>query len=226
MSDYEGNGPLKHLRHGQQPEGPPGIHGQPTLHPFWAAGFSFARGHFVIQVPYDQYLPMVFQGEEISMGLRGFTYGYDYYAAERSVCFHMYAIKENEARRKKIPLFWENAHVYSGVGVQAMKRLNTIIGMQPGNKNGHYGLADYPHEENVKYGLGQVRKPQKFFDTFGIDVVHQTVQHHLCRFVGKPMMKEFLPALRSNRMGLDYSKIHYQFVDPAPQEKAPAKKHH
>lgn len=63
-TDYEGSGKLKHLRHGQQPEGAPGIHGEPTLHPFWAAGFSFARGHFVVQVPYDQYEPMVFQGEE------------------------------------------------------------------------------------------------------------------------------------------------------------------
>lgn len=56
---YEGKGKLRHLRHGQQPEGQPGIHGEPTLHPFWAAGFSFARGHFVVQVPYDQYQPMV-----------------------------------------------------------------------------------------------------------------------------------------------------------------------
>jgi hypothetical protein len=54
-TDYEGYGKLKHLRHGQQPEGIPGIHGEPTLHPFWAAGFSFGRGHFVVQVPYDQY---------------------------------------------------------------------------------------------------------------------------------------------------------------------------
>ncbi|MGK3733960.1 MAG: hypothetical protein ACI90V_000796 [Bacillariaceae sp.] len=35
-TDYEGKGKLKHLRHGQQPEGLPGIHGEPTLHPFWA----------------------------------------------------------------------------------------------------------------------------------------------------------------------------------------------
>jgi len=62
VSDFEGEGANKHLRHGQQPEGPAGIKGQPTLHPFWAAGFSFARGHFVVQVPYDQHLPMVFQG--------------------------------------------------------------------------------------------------------------------------------------------------------------------
>jgi hypothetical protein len=57
-SDYEGQGDHKHLRHGQQPEGIAGIQGEPTLEPFWAAGFSFARGHFVVNVPYDQYLPM------------------------------------------------------------------------------------------------------------------------------------------------------------------------
>lgn len=53
-SDYEGGGAYRHLRHGQQPEGMAGIQGTPTLHPFWAAGFSFARGHFVVQIPYDQ----------------------------------------------------------------------------------------------------------------------------------------------------------------------------
>jgi hypothetical protein len=46
--------------------------------------------------------PMVFQGEEIFQGLRGFTYGYDYYTAEISVAFHMYAIKENLEKRKKV----------------------------------------------------------------------------------------------------------------------------
>ena len=174
-TDYEGQGKLKHLRHGQQPEGRPGIHGEPTRkflfvlflyyevriyltsvpfrflislfrqklcspsvlgvrfyqhlyllvpsctikfngkyhliffkHIFFLkrAGFSFARGHFVIQVPYDQYEPMVFQGEEIFMGLRGWSYGYDYYTSEISVAFHMYAIKENKDKRKKVKLFW------------------------------------------------------------------------------------------------------------------------
>jgi hypothetical protein len=111
VAEFEGRGGTRHLRFGQQPEGTSGIHGQPTIHPFWAAGFSFARGHFVIQVPYDQYLPMIFQGEEISMTLRGFSYGYDYYAPENGVCFHMYAVKENMERRQKVPLFWENVRL-------------------------------------------------------------------------------------------------------------------
>jgi len=212
-TDYEGKGDLKHLRHGQQPEGIPGITGQPTLHPFWAAGFSFARGHFVIQVPYDQYLPMVFQGEEISIGLRGFTYGYDYYAPERGVCFHMYAIKENEKRRHSIPLFWENAGSYRGVGAMAMKRLNTIIGMED------YPESEWPHEDVHKYGLGQVRPAEKFFTTFGIHTKEQKVEDHLCRFVGRPMMKVFKPALRKNRMGLDYDRIDYVYVDKWKNEK-------
>lgn len=207
-SDYEGNGALKHLRHGQQPEGEPGIHGQPTLHPFWAAGFSFARAHFVIQVPYDQYLPMVFQGEEISMGLRGFTYGYDYYAAERSVCFHMYAIKENKKKRESINLFWENSGLYLGSGVQAMKRLNGIIAMGDPTDT-------YDHTDEKKYGLGKVRETKKFFDTFGIHPDTQTVEGKLCSFVGKPMMAVFHPHLRPNRMGINYDEIQYRYKNPA-----------
>ena len=59
-------------------------------------------------VPYDQYLPMIFQGEEMSIGLRGFSWGYDFYAPNDSVCFHVYAsTKENAAKRKKVKTFWE-----------------------------------------------------------------------------------------------------------------------
>jgi [Skp1-protein]-hydroxyproline N-acetylglucosaminyltransferase len=215
-SDYEGRGKLKHLRHGQQPEGPPGIHGQPTLHPFWAAGFSFARAHFVIQVPYDQYLPMVFQGEEISMGLRGFTYGYDYYAAERSVCFHMYAIKENKKKRQSIKLFWENSRLYTGAEQEAMKRLNGIIAMGDPTDT-------FDHTDEKKYGLGKIRTTKKFFDTFGIHTDTQKVEDKLCTFVGKPMMTIFQPHLRQNRMGINYDEIQYKFVDPTVQQKEDAK---
>jgi hypothetical protein len=53
-SAYEwsaGMGGFKYLRHGSQPEEPPRLHGQPMLQPFWAAGMSFAPGHFVRAVP-------------------------------------------------------------------------------------------------------------------------------------------------------------------------------
>mmetsp|Transcript_49042 Transcript_49042/g.52942 ORF Transcript_49042/g.52942 Transcript_49042/m.52942 type:complete len:621 (+) Transcript_49042:158-2020(+) len=206
-TDYEGQGKLKHLRHGQQPEGLPGIHGEPTLHPFWAAGFSFARGHFVVQVPYDQYEPMVFQGEEIFMGLRGWSYGYDYYTAEISVAFHMYAIKENKDKRKNVKLFWENSNLYPGAAVQGMKRLNGIIGL------GDPGDVFYDAEEK-EYGLGQVRSKEQFYRLYGIHTSTKKVEDNLCQFVGKPMMKLFKPHLRKNRMGIDFSNVDFAYKNP------------
>ena len=53
--------PARYLRHLSQPEGVVAIKDMPQLEPFWAAGFSFSRGHFKVRVPYDAYQPMVFQ---------------------------------------------------------------------------------------------------------------------------------------------------------------------
>jgi hypothetical protein len=103
-SDFEGMMPARYLRHGAQPEEAPEIKEMPQLQPFWAAGFSFSRGHFKLRVPYDAYQPMVFQGEEIAIGIRGFTYGYDFYAPRDSVVFHEYAVKSK--RRHKVHMFW------------------------------------------------------------------------------------------------------------------------
>jgi hypothetical protein len=55
-TDYEDDGQGMHLRHLSQPESYPSIQGVSQLQPYWAAGFSFSRGHFVVNVPYDWYL--------------------------------------------------------------------------------------------------------------------------------------------------------------------------
>ena len=58
---YEGGAQGQHLRHGSQPERVPSVHGTPQLQPWWAAGYSFSRGHFVVNVPYDWNSVMIFQ---------------------------------------------------------------------------------------------------------------------------------------------------------------------
>eukprot|EP00551_Chaetoceros_affinis_P006452 CAMPEP_0203686210 /NCGR_PEP_ID=MMETSP0090-20130426/48946_1 /ASSEMBLY_ACC=CAM_ASM_001088 /TAXON_ID=426623 /ORGANISM="Chaetoceros affinis, Strain CCMP159" /LENGTH=595 /DNA_ID=CAMNT_0050555431 /DNA_START=492 /DNA_END=2279 /DNA_ORIENTATION=- len=234
--DYYDNR-LANLMHGQQPEGKPDVMGEPTLSPFWAAGFSFSRGHFVIQVPYDQYLPMIFQGEEINIGLRGFTYGYDYYAPERSVLFHYYS----EGRKdKKVKTFWEHSDAYNGLEQASMARLLSITELIPtaedisknkkdeennNNNNQEKGESEsenvivkdaieWNRVEEKKYGLGKARTVKKFLRTFGIDIVAQKVEHHMCRFVGKPMNEMFLAHRRENGMGVDYDQISFEFRDP------------
>jgi [Skp1-protein]-hydroxyproline N-acetylglucosaminyltransferase len=207
----------KHLRHDTQPEKRPSIHGTPQLSPWWAAGFSFSRGHFVVNVPYDLYQPMVFQGEEMSIGIRGFTVGYDFYAPERSVCFHHYTVHA-EDKRKKVPMFWENTNIYQGKGKTAMMRLLGIVRMNP-----EIPTTDWNHAEEDMYGLGGVRTPEKFYETFGIDVVQKTI-HNLCPFVdawddphGGHMHEMFAPMLRADGMGLDYDQIHYRYEGKSPK---------
>ncbi|KAL3770239.1 hypothetical protein ACHAWO_009553 [Cyclotella atomus] len=209
-TDYEQGQNNRYLRHGSQPEAQPTIKGEPQLEPYWAAGYSFSRGHFVVNVPYDFYQPMIFQGEEMSIGIRGFTIGYDFYAPERSVCFHHYAEGKNAKARNKVPHYWENSNQFAGTGVKAMYRLLGVVHMNP-----EISTDQWDHSEEEKYGLGGVRTPELFYDTFGIDVVHKKTEQHLCSFVetGK-MHHEFTKFIRPDGMGIDYSKITFRFKDP------------
>ena len=210
-TEYEGQGVEKHLRHMSQPEALPEIKGMPQLEPYWAAGFSFSRGHFIATTPYDLYQPMIFQGEEMSITLRGFTIGYDFFAPERSVCFHSYAKFAPE--RNKVPHFWEHSGLYAGTGKKAMKRLLGIVHMNPETDS-----SEWDHTEEDKYGLGGARTTDKFYETFGVNVVEKTVQRHLCQFVKNKMHNMFMTNLRSDGMGIDYSKIDFRWVDPRPGE--------
>ena len=55
---------------------------------FLAAGFLFAAGTFVEDVPYDPEL--YFMGEECSMALRAYTHGYDLFHPAEAILWHDY----------------------------------------------------------------------------------------------------------------------------------------
>jgi hypothetical protein len=198
-SDFEGAMPARYLRHGAQPEEVPEIKDMPQLQPFWAAGFSFSKGHFKLRVPYDAYQPMVFQGEEIAIGIRGFTHGYDFYAPRSSVVFHEYAVKSK--RRSKVHMFWENTK-YAGMGQKSLKRATSVIGMAP-----DIDPASWDHSEIDRYGLGKVRPLSLFYKLFLINT-HERKATQLCPFVKSGIMhREFQINLRSDGMGIDYSSL-------------------
>ena len=199
-SDFEGQMPARYLRHGAQPEDYAAIKEMPQLQPFWAAGFSFSRAHFKLRVPYDPYQPMVFQGEEIAIGIRGFTYGYDFYAPRDSVVFHEYA--EKSSRRKKIHMFWENSNAHVGEGQRSLRRGTAVIGMAP-----DIDPSTYDHSELDKYGLGTVRTTDLFYKVFLINV-HARKAVQLCPFVKEGMMhREFQKYLRPDGLGIDYTQL-------------------
>lgn len=233
-SIFEGEGRDRHLRHDEEPDYAPDVVGSPQLEPHWAAGFSFSRAHFIINVPYDQHLPQVFQGEEVSIGIRGFTYGYDYYAPERNVMFHYYqrppnpnadriaskeqnsnGHQEKEKSAETIPLYSDQENYDEEMEIKAMMRLTGIIHMSPPGVT----PDQWRHDEERKYGIGKVRTPELFFETFGIHVDTQTLEENLCMFVASPEMHEmFVPHLRPDGMGIDYSKLGgFRFKDRWPK---------
>ena len=131
----------------------------------------------------------------------------DYYAPERSVCFHHYADGKNKRKRNKVPHYWENGATYAGSGVKAMYRLLGIVRMNP-----EIGTDRWDHAEEGKYGLGGVRSPELFYDVFGIDVRTKVAEQNLCGFVESGRMHhEFMKSLRPDGMGIDYGKISFRF---------------
>jgi hypothetical protein len=66
--------------------------------------------------------------------------------------------------------FWDNSAKYDGMGRKAMMRLLGIVHMNPEVES-----KAWDHTEEVIYGLGGVRKVEKFYETFGIDVKKKTI---------------------------------------------------
>ena len=140
----------------------------------------------------------------VGIGIRGFTVGYDFYAPERSVCFHHYD-------RKNVKYFDdENGERYAGTGKKAMKRLLGIVHMNP-----EINPSIWDHTNEERYGIGNVRTPEQFYGYFGIDVVNKTIEGHMCNFVQEDakMHKMLSPLLRKDFMGLKYNNLHYQWFD-------------
>ncbi len=167
-------------------------------------------------VPYDPYLPFVFQGEEFLQSIRAFTYGYDFYAPLRNIAFHIYARRDN-VERQNIHTFGENEFIFPGVKKLAYLRLIAISGTTK-------PALDYFSLEEENYGLGQVRTRKQFFELFGIHPDTRIIEGGLCDFVRgafgvkSSMHYQFSPFLRYDKMGIDYSRIQYQHKTPVKSD--------
>ncbi|KEG12146.1 UDP-GlcNAc:polypeptide N-acetylglucosaminyltransferase [Trypanosoma grayi] len=75
------------------------LQSSPKLQGFVAAGYIFGDAQFVKDVPFDPYLPYLFDGEEILYSARLWTNGWDSYSPGDAFLYHNYA-------RKDAPRFW------------------------------------------------------------------------------------------------------------------------
>lgn len=144
----------------------------PRFAPYIAAGFFFTSGQFVVDVPFDPYLPWVFMGEEILLSSRAFTNGYHIFSPTINVLAHIYV------RRNK-PKFWETVgRAFKRPGFH--NRLNTIVIRRVKN------LLEYPETDDElvwpkslivdkpMYGMGTERTLAQYMEMVGLDQVAKT----------------------------------------------------
>jgi len=137
---------------------------KPMLVPFWAAGFSFSKAHRVRRVPYDGYTPMLFDGEEYGIGARMWTHGYDFYAPNNDVVYHLYS--DGKERRKRVK-YWEiewgkryQIQRKSAARIRAMFDDIPIAGVE------------IDRQDLEKYSLGSVRPIEAYYKFSGVDMKH------------------------------------------------------
>ena len=133
---------------------------EPVMGCHVSAGFLFAAGSFVEEVPYDPYL--YFHGEEQSLAVRAFTRGWDIFHPLTTPVYHLY---KNEG------MPYESHHWHGefdgrrafGSGYlteRARLRLNRLL-----MGDGLPGA----------YGLGSVRSMAQYAELSGIDYATQTI---------------------------------------------------
>ncbi|TFW19978.1 hypothetical protein E4L96_10940 [Massilia arenosa] len=134
---------------------------EPVMGCHVSAGFLFAAGQFVEEVPYDPYL--YFHGEEQSLAVRAFTRGWDIYHPLYTPLYHLYKTEgtpyathhwhgETDARR---------AFQSTYLTERAKQRLNRLL-----MGDGLPGSA---------FGLGTARTMEQYRELSGIDYRRQTI---------------------------------------------------
>lgn len=127
-----------------------------------AAGFLFAKGDFIEEIPYDPYL--YFHGEEQSLALRAYTKGWDIYHPTWIPLYHLY---------KNMDTSYNTHHWHGEVSKQrdldwthlqqrSKERLKKLI---KGELN------------NSTYGLGTTRSMEEYIEFSGIDYFNHTIKN-------------------------------------------------
>jgi UDP-N-acetylglucosamine (GlcNAc):hydroxyproline polypeptide GlcNAc-transferase len=166
-------GPLQMVFQQFTPEGVPQLRpaaflrehslARPLRARFLAAGFLFAPGEFVRDVPYDPEL--YFMGEESSITVRAFTAGYDLFHPAEAVVWHNY-IRSDE------PKHWDD-HQEEKPGAKPWNTLDEVSRDKVKRL-----LAG---ERVSPFGLGAVRTLKNYEEYAGISFRHKKVQAYTMR---------------------------------------------
>jgi len=129
---------------------------------FYSAHFAFTVGQFCLEVPHDpQYL---FHGEEISIAVRAYTWGYDLFAPHKVVVWHEYT---RSYRPRKV---WDDQpSTWGSRDSESLARNRKLFGMDGEQMdNDMFGV----------YGFGVQRTLEEYERYAGIKFSVRGLQQH------------------------------------------------
>jgi Glycosyltransferase (GlcNAc) len=133
--------------------------GRPIRSRFVSAHFLFAVGSFVREVEYDPHL--YFHGEEISLAVRAYTWGYEFFHPLEPILFHQYS---RDGRAKH----WSD-HTDQAVEIPWHER----------DRLSRDRIAKFLADPWVgRFGCGSNRTPVQYQEYAGIDFRLRTVQDY------------------------------------------------
>lgn len=153
---------------------------QPRPQPWAAAGFLFAYGRILREVPFDPHLDFVFDGEEIAYSARMWTSGWNIYSPSENILYHYYYRVKAKRFWGLLPSNWQQRRD------AAQRRIQSILEIYKFNTTEPL-IDPNTHEEAVtierdKYGLGKARSIDDWYKWIGFDRVKwKTNEDKFCK---------------------------------------------
>ena len=140
---------------------------------FYSAHFAFASGSFVKEVPHDPAL--YFHGEEISIAVRAYTWGYDLFYPHKVIAWHEYT-RKGRTKQWDDDKEWTKKNDASHTKVRALLNIDSECGC-----SWRFG----------QYGLGKVRTLRDYEKYAGILFSKRAVQKYTLDHKIPPNLENF-----------------------------------
>jgi glycosyltransferase involved in cell wall biosynthesis len=113
---------------------------EPVPARFYSAHFCFTLGQFAVEVPHDP--NYYFHGEEISIGVRAFTHGYDLFHPHKVFAWHEYTRKGSTKQ-------WDDDPIWVTRNNISHKRNRQLFEMDGEIRTEHFGVYDFGTERTL-----------------------------------------------------------------------------
>lgn len=173
--------------------------------PYIAAGMMFSEAYFLNELPFDPELPYLFVGEEILHSIRFYTHGWDIFTPSENVIYHEYT-------RADKPKIWTDKK-YSDQ--DAFEKVKYYIGLVDNDSK----VPEYLKPNMSKYGLGNVRTLQDYYNFAGIDIKNRMVRKNFCKKDNQATEDDILKSNEKNHKKNKDKNIIENYAAPPPNKK-------